>query len=147
MCERDACRAAMRGTHENNNHSVIRSCDFGGVFANMSNQYNSPRLYFFDGQSPWLVQFDWPVRDVVFTKDGLYVLLGRTPGDGFVMRARALTCRCAQDFAPVFRFDFQEGQDPTHPNGHTVLSLEYVDNRFYIGLADGRLFRSKPYKP
>jgi hypothetical protein len=23
----------MRGTHENNNHSVIRSCDFGGVFA------------------------------------------------------------------------------------------------------------------
>ena len=118
-----------------------------GVIANMSNQYNSPRLYFFDGQSPWLVQFDWPVRDVVSTKDGLYVLLGRTPGDGFVMRARALTCRCAQDFAPVFRFDFQEGQDPTHPNGHTVLSLEYVDNRFYIGLADGRLFRSKPYKP
>lgn len=101
------------------------------------------QLYFYDGTVPWAVDFRWIVRDALATPEGLYVLTGISSGDGIIFFAPKLDCRCAADFSPVAEFSLSGEK---HPSGNAPLSLEYAQGRFYLGLADGRLFRSEPLK-
>ncbi|MGQ9597874.1 MAG: hypothetical protein ACUVWZ_00480 [Anaerolineae bacterium] len=111
---------------------------------------DNTRLYLFDGTRRWTVDFGEPVRDVVSTEGGLLVLTGVPSGKGSIFHAASLDCRCEQDFVRLINLDMSEGTPPVEVTraeacsslGHTPQSLEYVQGRFYIGLADGRLFRS-----
>lgn len=111
-------------------------------------------LYLFDGHSRWRVDLGEPVRDVVSSNEGLFVLSGYPTGKGSIYHATELACHCEQDFSRIVDLDFgmeeSEPEDATKPRcsqGSTPLSLEIHQNRFYIGLADGRLFQSQPYRP
>lgn len=111
-------------------------------------------LYFFDGSERWTVDFGEPVRDVVSTDQGLLVLSGFPTGRGSIFHAASLACRCEEDFVQLIRFDAKDESAPVEQSteaacslAHTPQSLEFVDNRFHIGLADGRLFRSTEITP
>jgi hypothetical protein len=111
-------------------------------------------LYLFNGDSHWRVELGEPVRDVVSSNEGLFVLSGYPTGTGSIYHASDLACHCEQDFSHIVELDFgteESGpEDATKPRcsqGSTPLSLEIHQNRFYIGLADGRLFQSEPYHP
>jgi len=111
-------------------------------------------LYLFDGESHWRVDLGQPIHDAVSTDIGLFVLGGIATGAGTIFHASNLTCHCEQDFQRIIEFnlDYLESTQvdalaSSCSEGSTPLSLEYVQERFYIGLADGRLFRSQPYHP
>jgi hypothetical protein len=111
------------------------------------------RLHFFDGQERWTVEFPEPVHDVITTERSLFVLAGDTSGQGAIYSAHGLDCRCEQDFSRIVNLDFQDEDLPAKDDdflrltlGSTPHSIEYANNRFYIGLADGRLFQSTPYQ-
>ncbi len=112
------------------------------------------RLHFFDGQVSWVVEFPEPVRDVIHAGGSLFVLAGGSSGRGAIFTARSLDCRCGDDFSREVNFDFfdasvspEEDEFMRLTVGSTPHSLEFAAGRFYIGLADGRLFRSEVYRP
>lgn len=105
---------------------------------------NGNQLYFFNGKEQWSVEFGLPVRDAVSTGDGLYVLVGTSVGNGSIFYASSLDCRCAKDFMRIVDFDMSKDK-PQSDRGNDPFSLEYANGRFYIGFADGRLFRSQQY--
>lgn len=94
------------------------------------------RLQMFNGHEKWMVTLSSNVRDVVATDDALFVLVGESTGEGAVLRATTLGCRCATDFVRVATISSGRGGTP--------YSLEYVVGRFYVGTADGRLLKSAP---
>lgn len=104
------------------------------------------RLHFFDGAERWAVDFGQPVCDVVSTEEGLFVLSGVPSGQGAIYHASSLACRCAGDFARIVDLDMMDRAAPPE-RVQATLSLEYAGGRFYVGLADGRLFRSEPWRP
>jgi len=112
------------------------------------------RLHFFDGRVTWLVEFPEPVRDVVHAGGSLFVLAGEPSGRGAIYAAQSLDCRCSEDFSRIVEFDFfdasispEEDEFMRLTVGSTPHSLEFAVGRFYVGLADGRLFRSSLYQP
>ncbi len=115
---------------------------------------NDTHLYFFDGNSRWTVDFGEPVRDVLSTDKGLMVLSGFPTGEGSIFRAASLASRSEEDFVQLIRLDLKVEPMPAEPGteqpcslGHAPQSLEFLDNQFYIGLADGRLLRSTEITP
>jgi len=111
-------------------------------------------LYLFDGGSQWRVDLGEPVHDVVSTDNGFFVLSGDSTGKGSIFHASKLDCHCEQDFQRILDLDFgyeettqHDAMAPRCSEGSTPLSLEYAQDRFYIGLADGRLFRSEIFSP
>jgi hypothetical protein len=112
------------------------------------------RVHFFDGQSRWTVEFPQPVHDVVAMDGSLFVLMGEPSGLGAIYATQSLDCRCEQDFTRIVDLNFQdtdllktEDEFMRLMVGSTPQSLEYVAGQFYIGLADGRFFRSEIYMP
>jgi len=81
------------------------------------------------------------------------VLTGEATGEGAIFRSSGLDCPCEGDFAPLFALDLgatrtaDTGPRACPDLGSAPLSLEYADGRFYVGAADGPLFRSGPYAP
>lgn len=113
-----------------------------------------PRLHFFDGQNRWNVEFPEPVHDAIAVEGKLFVLTGDPSGRGYIYAAENLGCRCAGDFLRLVELDFRDEGIPLKEDefmrqtlGSTPHSLEFAKGRFYIGLADGRLFRSSPFQP
>jgi len=107
---------------------------------------NDTHLYFFDGRQSWAVDFADTVRDVMQRDRGLFVLVDQGEGRGAIYQAKSLGCRCLGDFSLVARFDLQEGKE-TQVHKNWVMSLEFLEGRFYLGYADGRLFRSSKTQP
>lgn len=112
------------------------------------------RVHFFDGKARWAVEFPQPVHDVVASEEMLFVLTGDPSGRGEIYMASRLDCQCAEDFIRIVELDFQDETIITEEDpfmrltlGSTPHSLEFAAGRFYVGLADGRLFRSTPYQP
>lgn len=134
---------------------VHKNARFENVIAMAPNFcVSDTHIHFFDGEEHWAVDFGELVHDVVSTDDGLYVLSGEPSGKGAIYYSPRLTCHCAQDFTRIINLDMRDGESPADqyevnvcPMGNTPHSFEYANNRFYVGLADGRLFRSEPYQP
>jgi hypothetical protein len=112
------------------------------------------RLHLFDGEKRWAVEFPEPVRDVIAVEESLFVLTGETSGQGAIYSAQNFSCHCRGDFSHIVDLDFRDDTVPPKKDefmrltlGSTPHSLEFAEGRFYIGLADGRLFRSSPFQP
>ncbi|MGQ9584346.1 MAG: hypothetical protein ACUVXG_02975 [Anaerolineae bacterium] len=108
------------------------------------------RLHLFDGKERWTVDFKQPVRDAVSVEGGLFVLTGLPTGEGAIFHAPALSCHCTGDFTHVVQFRAEgggttlQGDEPSPCHlGSAPLSLEVARGRFYVGLADGRLYQSE----
>jgi hypothetical protein len=100
------------------------------------------------------VEFPEPVHDVITAEGSLFVLTGDSSGKGAIYTASNLECHCGGDFARIVDFNFED-KAFTPPEDEflrltgesTPHSLEFAMGRFYIGLADGRLFQSAAYQP
>lgn len=134
--------------------AVHKHADFQGVIA-MAPHWATVdhRLHFFDGKESWVVEFPEPVRDVVQAGEALFVLAGEPSGRGAIYAAQSLDCRCSADFSRIVEFDFFDASISSEEDefmrltvSSTPHSLEFAASRFYLGLADGRLFRSSIYQ-
>jgi hypothetical protein len=135
--------------------SVQKNAIFQGVIA-MAPYWATvdERVHFFDGESRWTVAFPEPVHDLVANGGSLFILTGEPSGLGAIYAAQSLDCRCEGDFNRIADLDFRDEAVPQEEDqfmrlmvGSTPHSLEFAEGRFYIGLADGRLFRSSQYSP
>ena len=121
---------------------VTKSVPFGGAVAMVPyspwrvplDEPLGPGLMVFDGQEYWSIDVGTTVRDVVADTDALYVLTEDTLQMGVILRATDLSRRCATAFTEAVMLG---------PEFPAPRSLERVDGRFYVGLADGRLIRSR----
>jgi hypothetical protein len=109
------------------------------------------QIHFFDGEERWTVKFPEPIHDVITADKSLFVLAGDPSGKGAIYSAQDLDCRCEQDFNRIVYLDFQDEEMPPKNDeflrptlGSTPHSIEFANGQFYIGLADGRLYRSTP---
>jgi hypothetical protein len=112
------------------------------------------RLHFFNGDSRWTVEFPDPVHDVIAAEESLFVLTGEPSGLGVIYVAQRLEYRCGGDFTRIVNLNFHdetinlpEDEYMRQTVGSTPHALEFANDRFYVGLADGRLFQSSPYQP
>jgi hypothetical protein len=69
-------------------------------------------LHFFDGTRRWAVDLGEPVRDVVSTDSGLFILSGFPSGRGTIFYAKSLACRCDQDVVRLVSLDWAEEGPP-----------------------------------
>ena len=100
---------------------------------------NRNRLLFFDGTGPWSVEFNGPVLDAVASTPELFVLV-RENSRGMIYYASTLRCRCKTDFLKLGYLDI----DPMEIR--SVPSLEFADNRLFLGTFKGNLYVTQELK-